>query len=78
MKLWMLVIIFQSNSILIGKKAKKNYLPFHDADMMETWADVGKAKEKLDWEPEVTIDEGLERTVRWYSDNREWLKESCI
>lgn len=63
---------------LIGKKAKKNYLPFHDADMMETWADVGKAKEKLDWEPEVTIDEGLERTVRWYSDNREWLKESCI
>lgn len=63
---------------LIGKKAKKNYLPFHDADMMETWADVGKAKEKLDWEPNVSIDEGLERTVKWYSDNREWLKEVCI
>lgn len=71
-------VIIEKIEQIIGKKAKKNYLPFHDADMMETRADVVKAKEKLDWEPEVSIDEGLERTVRWYSDNREWLKESCI
>ncbi|HVH02198.1 MAG TPA: dTDP-glucose 4,6-dehydratase [Amaricoccus sp.] len=34
--------------------------------------DAGKVRRELGWEPSVTLDEGLRRTVRWYLDNRDW------
>jgi nucleoside-diphosphate-sugar epimerase len=42
---------------------------------METWADISKAKNLLGWEPQVSLEEGLEKSVQWYMDNRHWLKE---
>ena len=41
---------------------------------METWADIEKAKKLLGWEPKVCLDEGLEESVSWYMENREWLR----
>jgi UDP-glucuronate 4-epimerase len=61
--------------ILIGKKAVIDHKPFHIADLMETWADIGKAKNLLGWEPKISLDEGLEKSVSWYMENCEWLKE---
>lgn len=58
-----------------GKKAAIEHRPFHKADMMETWADIGKAKRLLGWEPETGFDEGLKRTVEWHRENREWLSK---
>jgi len=60
---------------LLGKKAKIDHKPFHVADLMETWADISKAKNLLSWEPQVSLDEGLEKSVQWYMDNQHWLKE---
>ena len=60
---------------LLAKKAKIDYKPFHVADLMETWADISKAKNLLGWEPQVSLDEGLEQSVQWYMDNQHWLKE---
>jgi UDP-glucuronate 4-epimerase len=60
---------------LIGKQAVIDHKPFHIADLMETWADIEKAKNLLDWEPQVSLDEGLEKSVSWYMQNREWLKD---
>ena len=60
---------------LLGKKAKVDYKPFHVADLMETWADISKAKRLLDWEPRVSLDEGLEKSVQWFMDNQHWLKK---
>jgi UDP-glucuronate 4-epimerase len=60
---------------LLGKKAKIDHKPFHVADLMETWADISKAKNLLGWEPQVLLDEGLEKSVQWYMDNQHWLKE---
>ena len=60
---------------LLGKKANIDYKPFHIADIKETWANIDKAKHLLGWEPRVSLDEGLEKSVRWYVDNREWLKD---
>ena len=60
---------------LLGKRAKIDHKPFHVADLMETWADISKAKSLLDWEPQVSLDEGLEKSVHWYMDNQHWLKE---
>ncbi|MDC0369765.1 GDP-mannose 4,6-dehydratase [Opitutales bacterium] len=59
---------------LLGKKAKIDRKPFHVADLMETWADISKAKSLLGWEPQVSLEEGLERSAKWYIDNRHWLK----
>ncbi len=53
----------------LGKKANFDQRPFHQADMKSTWADISKAKRLLDWEPTVELDDGIERTVRWYQDN---------
>ena len=58
----------------LGKKAKIDNKPFHIADMKETWADISKAKRILDWEPQVSPEEGLSQTVKWYLDNKDWLR----
>ena len=55
----------------LGKKAQIDHKPFHSADMMETWADIGKAKELIGWEPTVSLEEGLDQTVAWYRENKE-------
>ncbi len=35
--------------------------------------DATKINEELGWKPEVTFEEGLEKTVNWYLENQEWL-----
>ncbi len=34
--------------------------------------DAGKVENELGWRPRITIDEGLQRTVDWYLENRWW------
>ena len=36
--------------------------------------DASKIKEKLDWKPSVTFEEGLQKTIDWYFENQAWLK----
>jgi dTDP-glucose 4,6-dehydratase len=36
--------------------------------------DAGKLKKELGWEPSLTFEQGLSRTVDWYLENREWLQ----
>ena len=36
--------------------------------------DNSKIERELKWRPSVRIDEGLEKTVRWYKDNEWWWK----
>ena len=57
---------------LLGKKAKINYRDFHKADLKSTWADISKAKNLLGWEPKVSLQEGLENSVKWYVDHQPW------
>lgn len=33
-----------------------------------------KIKNELAWEPSVTFDDGLQKTVQWYLDNRPWIE----
>lgn len=35
--------------------------------------DSSKLKSELGWEPSLQFEEGIEKTVRWYLDNQEWL-----
>lgn len=58
---------------LLGKKATLDCRPFHSADMLETSANISKAKEMLGWEPEIDLEEGLDRCVQWYRDQSSWV-----
>lgn len=59
----------------LDKKAIIDYRPFHKADLKETWADITKAEKLLGWKPKVSFEEGIKRTVQWYLENREFLKD---
>ncbi|MBD5233722.1 MAG: dTDP-glucose 4,6-dehydratase [Bacteroidales bacterium] len=37
--------------------------------------DASKSVRELGWRPEVTFDDGLRATVRWYLANRKWLSD---
>lgn len=36
--------------------------------------DASKINKELGWEPSVTFEEGLEKTINWYLANEEWLQ----
>lgn len=35
--------------------------------------DASKINKELGWEPSVTFEQGLEKTIDWYLDNEEWM-----
>ena len=49
---------------LIGGKIK--YLDKRVGDIEHAQADINKAKELLDWEPRVSFEEGVKRTIKWF------------
>jgi nucleoside-diphosphate-sugar epimerase len=57
---------------LMGKKADVQYGPPNLADMFSNWADVGKARNVLGWEPQVDLREGVQRLIDWYTAERSW------
>ena len=36
--------------------------------------DSTKTQKELKWSPKISFDEGLEKTVKWYIENKEWWK----
>ena len=36
--------------------------------------DPGRIQSELGWRPSVTVEEGLERTVKWYLANEDWWR----
>ena len=45
--------------------------PGHD---MRYAIDPTRIREELNWRPSVTLEQGLEKTVRWYLDNEDWWR----
>ena len=37
--------------------------------------DSNKLKNELGWEPSLQFEEGIEKTVRWYLDNQDWMDD---
>jgi UDP-glucuronate 4-epimerase len=52
---------------LLGKEAKKVFLPPQDGDVAKTYADISKAKKELNFYPKTPLKEGLKQFVAWYS-----------
>ncbi len=60
---------------ITGKKADIIQHPRHPADMLTSQADVTKAKTLLDWEPQVSLEQGLKNVVEWYLQEQSWAKD---
>jgi dTDP-glucose 4,6-dehydratase len=35
--------------------------------------DSTKLKDELGWEPSLQFEEGIEKTIQWYLENKEWI-----
>jgi len=65
---------------LLGRKegASDNLITFvtdragHD---LRYAIDSSKLKDELGWEPSLQFEEGIEKTVAWYLENKEWLEK---
>ncbi|RMH87294.1 MAG: NAD-dependent epimerase/dehydratase family protein [Calditrichaeota bacterium] len=62
----------------LNKQAKCEYHPRHRADNLVTWSDISRTRKLLNWEPRVKIEQGMEQVLRWYLENREWVRELDI
>jgi len=52
----------------IGKKAVRNPLPMQPGDVYATHADVAALEAATGYRPQVSIEEGAKRFVKWYRD----------
>jgi UDP-glucuronate 4-epimerase len=60
----------------LNKKAQIRAMPPQAGDVPLTFADVGKAKRLLGYEPRTSIEEGLGKFVEWYRKNKNLNKEN--
>ena len=51
---------------IIGKKAKKKFLPMQPGDVIETYADITELEKEVGYRPKTSIVEGLRKFVEWY------------
>lgn len=54
---------------LAGRKARLRPAPKLAADVLRTYADIGKARALLDYNPQISVEEGVTRFWEWYRDN---------
>lgn len=53
---------------MTGSKSKLEFHPLPQDDPQQRQPDISLAKEKLDWEPTVDLESGLEQTIRYFRD----------
>lgn len=51
---------------LTGSKSKLIHMPLPQDDPKQRRPDISKAKQYLDWEPTVALEQGLERTIAYF------------
>ena len=58
---------------LVGRQPQIEHRSAHPADVSATWANIGKARRLLGWSPEISVEEGLQQSVAWYRENRQFV-----
>jgi nucleoside-diphosphate-sugar epimerase len=59
----------------LGKKAKIKRYKLHPADVTATWANIDKSKKVLGWQPTIPLEKGIEKTVQWFIENRDFIRK---
>ena len=53
---------------VLGKTAKKEYLPLQAGDVPETYADIDDLIRDVGFKPQTSVEEGIEAFVKWYKE----------
>ncbi len=53
---------------LIGKEAKKNFLPMQPGDVKTTYANIDRLQKLTGFKPHTPLEEGLKKFVDWYKN----------
>ena len=53
---------------MTGAKSELIYEPLPEDDPLQRCPDISLAKEKLDWQPTVQLEQGLEKTIEYFSE----------
>ncbi len=57
---------------IVGSKVKvDNSLPYREGEAMHFYCSNEKARRLLGWQPKVSLDEGLNKTIEWYKQKFE-------
>ncbi|MAR60961.1 MAG: dTDP-glucose 4,6-dehydratase [Euryarchaeota archaeon] len=40
--------------------------------------DIGKIRSELSWEPTISFEDGIKKTIKWYLENKDWLMDPKI
>lgn len=54
---------------ILGKKQKVEYLAGRNFDVPVNVLDISRARRVLLWEPQISLHDGLEQTIRWIKEN---------
>lgn len=54
----------------LGKRAEIDWQPMQPGDVPQTFADITKARTLLAYDPQTPIEDGIQRFVAWFLDNR--------
>lgn len=52
----------------LGMEAKKEFMDMQPGDVPATWADTTALERDLGYRPQTTVEEGVQRFIRWYLD----------
>jgi dTDP-glucose 4,6-dehydratase len=71
-------VLIQTTDKLLGRKDNEDmdlitFVTDRQGHDLRYAIDSTKLKNELGWEPSLQFEEGIERTVRWYLDNQDWL-----
>lgn len=56
---------------LTGSKSKLEYLPLPEDDPKLRRPDISLARKTLRWEPKISLQDGLQKTISWFRDHLE-------
>jgi dTDP-glucose 4,6-dehydratase len=71
-------VLINTVDCLLGRKEGEDmglitYVTDRAGHDMRYAIDSTKLQKELGWEPSLQFEEGIEKTVRWYLDNQEWM-----
>ncbi len=67
--------IFAIKKIKIGKKVKIIFVKDRPGHDFRYSLNSNKIKRKLKWEPKITFDQGISKTINWYIENQRYFSK---
>jgi UDP-glucose 4-epimerase len=61
-----LLMLIDKLASLLDKEVELDFQPQREGDVRESMADISQARQLLGFEPKVTLDQGLEKTIDYY------------